>query len=225
VSKSRWGERGPGDLRTNGRTRPKAEPGTHNRRARRAAKARRQADQDSILDPTPRRIDEVPHEFAQRREARRRAEREAFWAGKTDADVLGMSLERSRIECAGLGGEWFLGLFLTAVPMWAHRHYRTDPKEREQRAHALGDVIAESQAAAAIADPDARGTERKGDVAKVFNALAEGMAIGAYCPGGTSPFMGHVWEVVGTELRVTNEAFCTRYPLDDDAFWAEGEAA
>jgi hypothetical protein len=171
------------------------------------------------------RIDAATNDFARRREARRRAERAAFWADKTDADVLAMSLERSERECAGLGGDWFLGLFLTAVPMWAHRHYRTDPSERERRAHELGDdVIACSQGAAAIADPEARGGE-KGEIAKVFNAIAEGIALGAYCPGGTSPFMGLVWEVVGSELRVTNRAFCARFPLDDDAFWAEGAAA
>lgn len=215
MSKSRWGERGPGDLRTNGRTRPKAEPGTHNRRARRAQKAQ----QRGLFEGA------TAEEFVQRRERRRRAEREAFWAGKTAADVLDMSLERSEIECAGLGGDWFLGLFLTAVPMWAHRHYRTDPKERERRAHELGfEVISHSQGAAAIADPDARGST-KGEIATVFNAIAEGVAIGAYCPGGSSPFMGVVWEVVGAELRMTNRAFCTRYPLDDDSYWMQGEAA
>ena len=190
--------------------------GLHNRAARRASKARpRPPLQRSAADT---------EEFIRQHFKRRRAEREAFWAGKTDADVLEMSLERSESECAGLGGEWFLGLFLTAVPMWAHRHYRTDPKDRERRAHELGDVIAYSQGAAAIADPDARASE-KGEIAKVFNAIAEGMGIGAYCPGGTSPFMGIVWEVVGSELRVTTRAFCARYPLDDDAFWAEAAAA
>lgn len=192
--------------------------GTHNRKARRAAKAR----QRGLFE---RSAGETAQAFAQRREARRRAEREAYWAGKTTADILDMSLERSESESDGLGGDWFLGLFLTAVPMWAHRHYRTEPKEREQRAHELGELISASQAAAAIADPDARGTECKGDVAKVFNALAEGMAIGAYCPGGTAPFMGVIWEVVGTELRMTNRAFCARYPLDDDSYWKQDEAA
>lgn len=192
--------------------------GAHNRAARRAAKAQ----QRDVFPALPK---ETAEDYGRRRDARRRAEREAFWAGKTDADVLGMSLELNEKECAGLGGDWFLGLFLTAVPMWAHRHYRTDPKEREHRAHDLGDVIAESQAAAAIADPDARGTAHEGDVAKVFNAIAEGLAIGAYCPGGTAPFLGYVWEAVGSELRVTNEAFCTRYPLDDEAFWKQDEAA
>lgn len=190
--------------------------GTHNRKARRAAKAR----QRGLFEPS----DETD-EFIRRRGARRRAERAAFWAGKTDADILDMSLERSESECAGLGGDWFLGLFLTAVPMWAHRHYRTDPTERERRAHELGEVICESQGGAAIADRDAHGTECEGDVTRVFNAIAEGMAIGAYCPGGTPPFMGLVWEVVGAELRVTNRAFCARYPLDDDSFWQQDEAA
>jgi hypothetical protein len=214
VSKSRWGERGPGDLRTNGRTRPKAEPGTHNRRARRAAKA---------TAPRERSAAETD-EFIRQRQARRRAERDAFWAGKTEADILDMSLERSERESAGLGGDWFLGLFLTAVPMWAHRHYRTGPEQRERRAHELGEVIAYSQGAAAISDPDARCSE-KGEIAKVFNALAEGMAIGAFCPGGTSPFMGLVWEVVGGELRMASRAFCARYPLDEDSFWKQDEAA
>lgn len=216
MTKGRWGERGPGHLRTNGRTRPKAEAGTHNRRARRAA----QSQQRGLFEPAA----VGASEFTRRRDARRRAEREAYWARKTAADILEMSLERSEQDCAGLGGDWF-GLILIAIPMWVHRHYRTDPKARELRAHELGEVIAESQAAAAIADPDARGTEHRGDIAKVFNALAEGIAIGAYCPGGTAPFMGRVWEVVGSELRVTSRAYCTRYPLADDSYWKEEDAA
>lgn len=188
--------------------------GTHNRAARRASKAQQRAPLS----------DAEAEEFSRKRRERRRAEREALWAGKTDADILDMSLERSEKEGAGLGGDWFLGLLLTAVPMWAHRHYRTDPTARERRAHELGDAIAFSQASAAISDPDAR-CSAKGEISKVFNAIAEGIAIGAYSPGGTSPFMGLVWEVVGSELRVTNRAFCARYRLDDDAFWAEDEAA
>src|SRR5262245_37321400 len=176
----------------------KSSGGTHNRKARRAAAA-----QGGLFEPKA----ESAEEFVQRREARRRAEREAFWAGKTDADILDMSLERSERERTGLGGDWFLGMFLTAVPQWVRRHYRTDPNERVKRAHELGEVIAFSQGAAAIADPDARSHE-KGEVEKVFNALAEGMAIGAFCPGGTPPFMGVTWEVVGSGLRVTSREFC-----------------
>jgi hypothetical protein len=183
--------------------------------------SKRKAKQADLFEKPP----ETPEEFAKRREAGRRAEREAFWAGKSSDDVDGMALEQNERECAGLGGDWFLGLFLTAVPMWAHRHYRTDPDARIQRAHELGDeVISACQGMAAIGDSDARASVQ-GDIATSFNAIAEGIAIGAYCPGGTSPFMGLTWEVVGNELRVTNRAFCARYPLDDDSFWQQDEAA
>lgn len=184
--------------------------GTHNRKARRAAKAQ----QRGLFEPAL----ESLEAFVARRDARRRAEREAFWSGKTDADIEAMALERSASEWQGLGGQWFLPLLLDAVPRWATRHYRTDPTERERRAHELGDVVSESQAAAAIADPDARGTACEGDVAKVFNAIAEGLAIGAYCPGGAMA-AGMRWEVSGAELRVTRGLFCSRYPVDDPNYW------
>jgi|GEM_PF-2069774 len=184
--------------------------GTHNRKARRAAKAQ----QRSLSEPAL----ETLEAFVARREARRRAEREAFWAGKTDADIEAMALERSASEWQGLGGQWFLPMLLDAVPRWATRHYPTDPKERERRAHELGEVLAYAQAAAAIADRDAIGTAREGDIAEVFNAIAEGLAIGAYCPGGATA-AGMRWEVSATELRVTNGMFCARYPVDDPNYW------
>jgi hypothetical protein len=184
--------------------------GTHNRKARRAAKAQ----QRSVFEPAL----ESLEAFVARREARLRAAREAFWSGKTDADIEAIALERSASEWQGLGGQWFLPLLLDAVPRWATRHYPTDPKERERRAHELGDVISTSQAAAAIADRDARGTEREGAIAQVFNAIAEGLAIGAYCPGGVMA-AGMRWEVSATELRVTHGLFCARYPVDDPNYW------
>lgn len=183
--------------------------GTHNRKARRAAKA-----QGRLFEPAP----SDPEEFARKREVRRRAEREAFWAGKTDADIEAMALERSSAEWQGLGGQWFLPLFLDALPRWATRHYTTEPSARQKRAHELAETICALQGAAAIADPDARGTGAEGEVAEVFNAVAEGLAIGAYCPGGVMA-AGMRWEVSGAELRVTHGLFCARYPLDDPNYW------
>jgi len=193
------------------RVTPKNEAGTHNRAARRAAKAQ----QRGLFEPAP----ESLEAFTARREARRRAEREAFWAGKTDADIEALALEQSERDSGGIGGEWFLPMLLDAVPRWATRHYATDPKARAERAHDLAEIIAYSQAAAAIVDPDARGTECEGSITEVFNAIAEGLAIGAYCPGGTQPFAGVKWEIIGTELRVTNGAFCARYPVADPNYW------
>ncbi len=161
----------------------------------------------------------VLEEFLRKREARRRAEREAFWATKTDADVEGMALEQNERESGELGGQWFLPMLLDAVPRWATRHYSTDPQARATRAHELAEVIAYSQGAAALSDPEARGTGAEGDVAKVFNAIAEGLAIGAYCPGGTQPFAGMKWEIVGDGLRVTNGGFCARYPVNIPDYW------
>lgn len=185
--------------------------GTHNRKARRAGKAR---------PPERSKPPEDAADFIRRREARRRAEREAFWASKTEADVEAMALEQSERESGALGGQWFLPLLLDAVPRWATRHFTTDPDARVKRAHDLGEnIIACSQGAAAVADQDARGTAHEGDVAEIFNAIAEGLALGAYCPGGTPGVSGMKWEVVGNELRVTHGRFCARYPVNDPGYW------
>ena len=186
--------------------------GVHNRAARRAAKA---TQRDLFPEPPK----ETAEEFARRRYERRRAEREAFWAGKTSDDVEAMALEQNERESAGMGGQWFLPLLLDAIPRWATRHYTTDPKARAERAHELAEIIAYSQAAAAIVDPDAHGTECEGSITEAFNAIAEGLAIGAYCPGGTQPFAGLKWEVVGDELRATHGRFCARYPVADPGYW------
>lgn len=177
--------------------------GKHNRAARRASKAQPRGASDAEI---------VAAEFIRKRDERRRAEREAFWAGKTDADIQAMKLAES---AAGKWDTTFLALMMVAVPGWVERHFRTEPDVRVKRAHELGEVIAYSQGAAAICDPDARCSE-EGEIAKVFNAMAEGLAIGAYCPDGAT-FIGINWIVSGAELRVTNGAFCTRYPLGEAA--------
>lgn len=191
-----------------------ASPGVHNRKARRAAKAHQRDLMDTTAADEARIAERVRQRFEQMR-----AEREAYWKGVSDADLQAMALERSDEESAGLGGPWFLPMLMDAVPRWAALHYQT--ADRAARAHELGEIIAYSQGAAAIADPDARAST-KGEIAKVFNAIAEGLAIGAYCPGGAT-FAGLNWEVVGATLRVTNRGFCASYPVNDPAHWeAEG---
>lgn len=123
------------------------------------------------------------------RQARERAERDAKWAATSDEDLLRMRIQESRggldlITSACLG---------VAVPMWIDRMRFWLPRERQQRAHALVEIIAHHQAIAAICDTEARGTARRGDLGVAFNAIAEGLACLAYCPGGVV-FAGHHWE-------------------------------
>lgn len=174
---------------------------TLNRKARRVAKAKgRSKGGAANID------DAAIAERIAARFRRQRAERAAYWASVTDAELLDMRLEESAREADGLGGPWFLPLLIDAVPLWIQRHAATPPDARVARAHALGELIAYSQASAAIADPDARGTERKGSIGELFNAVAEGLAIGAYCPGGAL-FAGHLWQVVDGKLRTTTRTY------------------
>lgn len=200
------------------RPEPKSAGGTHNRKARRAARA-----QQPELPLAP------VYDEAKWREGyeRRRAERNAFWASKTDADLEDMRLAESG---ALRWDPLFQGLLFEAIPLWVHRHYRTDPEERVRRAHEVGEILAFSQGAAEIgeqaANHDSCPTAQiraHGEIGKCFNALAEGLAIGAYCPEGAT-FNGINWAVVGHQLRVTNRGFCAVFPLDDEAFWKEPAA-
>jgi hypothetical protein len=121
-----------------------------------------------------------------RKQERDRARREAAPPGA----LLRMRLADSRAACDPM-----LALFLqAAVPMWIDRMRDWDPRSIEQTAHDLADPISCSQGIAAMVDPDARGTERKGELSKSFNAVAQGLACLAFCPGGIV-FGGHHWEV------------------------------
>lgn len=180
---------------------PKSAGGTHNRKARRAAKA-----QQAALPLPP--FDESKWHASYER---RRAERKAYWASKTDADFEEMRLT----ESAALAWDpLFRALLLEAIPLWVRRHHRTDPDARVRRAHELGEnIVCASQAIAALCDSDARGTEQKGSMTEAFNAIAEGLAIGAYCPEGAT-FIGVNWAVVGDALRTTHLTHCTAELID-----------
>lgn len=189
---------------------PKLAAGTHNRKARRAAKARGETPAaPGLFDAAD--AAAIAARIAERFR-RQRAEREAYWSAVTEDELLEMRLQESERDMADIGGPWFLPLLFDAVPGWIERHARTPPAEREARAHTLGEIIAYSQGAAAICDSDARGTEEDGATAAVFNAIAEGLAIGAFCPGGAM-FAGRLWEVDGARLRVFTRLACGQVHL------------
>lgn len=121
--------------------------------------------------------------------ARMRAERQAKWAATSDEDILRMRIEASEQDVDAVT-KGFLGL---TVPMWIELMRPWRPERRVQKGHELVEIIAYEQAIAAICEPEARGTARKGEVARGFNAIAQGLAVLAYCPGGIV-FAGHHWE-------------------------------
>jgi hypothetical protein len=186
---------------------PKVAGGAHNRKARRVTAAK-----DRKASPEPLDVAAVAARIAERRRRERDA-RKSYWKAVTHEELLEMRLEQSERESDGIGGQWFLPLLFEAVPGWIQRHAATPPAEREARAHVLGEIIAYSQGAAAICDPDARGTEQLGQVAQVFDAIAEGLAIGAFSPGGAL-FAGRLWEVNQGRLRVFTRSACGQVKLD-----------
>lgn len=121
---------------------------------------------------------------------RERAEREAKWAAMTDEDILRLRLEESRGDIDPLTRA-FIG---ATVPMWIDQMRPWRPERRLLKARELADVIAFEQCSAALCDPEARGTGKKaGGLAKAFNAIAQGLALIAFCPGGVV-FGGHHFE-------------------------------
>ena len=71
-----------------------------------------------------------------------------------------------------------------AVPLWIERHRDTDPSTRNYRALELSGVIASH------GDDLMYGGKH---CAETFNALAEGLALMAYSPGGVK-FAGLHWQ-------------------------------
>lgn len=134
--------------------------------------------------------DERVAERVRLRFAKMRAEREAYWASRTEEDLLRMRIEQSENDVPPL-----MRLFLcTSVPMWIHETRFWRAEYREQKAHELGEELAASQALVADDNPEGRaGKGEQGDVAAGFNLLAQGLALLAYCPGGVV-FAGQHWE-------------------------------
>ncbi len=127
--------------------------------------------------------------------ARMRVEREAYWASRTEEQLLQMRLEESQGDIDPMTRS-MLGL---AVPLWIDRMRFWRWEYRQQVAVLCRDVIAHHQGIAAICDTEARGTARKGDLALCFNAMAQGLGLLAFCPGGIV-FAGHHWEAHTPEV-------------------------
>ena len=121
--------------------------------------------------------------------ARQRAEREAKWAATSDEEILRMRIEGSKRDLDAVTTA-FLGL---TVPMWIELMRPWQAERRARKAQELVEIIAYEQAIAAICEVEARGTARKGEIARGFNAIAQGLACLAFCPGGIV-FAGHHWE-------------------------------
>jgi hypothetical protein len=152
---------------------------------------RKQSRQPSVeLDDAERAAEEQRiSEIIRLRYERERAAREAFWAKQTPEDILRMRIEESRGALDPVTSA-FLGM---TVPLYIEEMRDWSPDRRVHTAHELGEIVAFSQGAAALADPEARGTAKRGELAKVFNAIARGLACLAYCPGGVV-FAGNHWE-------------------------------
>lgn len=73
-----------------------------------------------------------------------------------------------------------------AVPLWMLDLYYRTPEQRCAIARRCSQVLAER------ADNLMFGNKKKGETAQVFNALAEGLAVAAYQPGGVT-FAGRHW--------------------------------
>jgi hypothetical protein len=81
-----------------------------------------------------------------------------------------------------------------AVPMWIWQLQGSTPEQRVVIARRCADHVAERGDVLMYGNRrnGRRTSEARGDCAKAFNALAEGLATGAYQPGGVT-FAGQHW--------------------------------
>lgn len=113
----------------------------------------------------------------------------------TDLEVLSRAIEESRGTLDPL-----LSVCLSlAVPLWIDRVRSWTPEERQAKAHAAGHMVAYGAGAAAVAtagkERGKKGKKKRPNqgAADVFNAMACGLALLAFCPGGIT-FAGQHWE-------------------------------
>lgn len=92
-----------------------------------------------------------------------------------------------------------LGMALSAaVPIWIER-LRLEPWSYvQERANACADIVAGK------GDIIMFRSKKKGETAGAFNALAEGIACLAFCPGGVKMFGEH-WEAAHPSLDNGND--------------------
>jgi len=118
-----------------------------------------------------------------------RERKQAHLSSLSDADLLALRIEESRGDVDPVTRQ----LLLLAVPLWIDRFRFWSGAARERLAQRLVETIAYSQGIAAICEPDARGTEERGAMREGFNAIAQGLALLAFCPGGVV-FAGEHWQ-------------------------------
>jgi hypothetical protein len=109
-----------------------------------------------------------------------------------DAEILRRSIEETRRDTDPL-----MAICLScAVPLWIEKVRQWTPDMRQVKAHAASHVICYGSGAADVATGGKeRGKgRRKGAAAEVFNSIACGLAILAFCPGGVT-WGGNHWEV------------------------------
>lgn len=74
-----------------------------------------------------------------------------------------------------------------AVPLWQMRVRTWSEDQRIERGRIVGYIVAEHGDNIMFRGP------KKGDTARAFNAMAEGLAIASFSPGGVT-FCGRHWE-------------------------------
>lgn len=78
-----------------------------------------------------------------------------------------------------------------AVPLWIHEFRKLTPEERIKIVRECGDIVAEK------GDVIQFKSKKRGETAKAFNALAKGIAVLAFSPGGVT-FLGDHYEATLT---------------------------
>jgi hypothetical protein len=130
-----------------------------------------------------------------------------------DAEILRRSIEETRDATDPL-----MALCLSfAVPLWIDMVRSWTPEARQAKAQAAGHMIAYGAGAADVATGGKeRGKgRRKGAAAEVFNAVACGLAILAYQPGGVT-WGGSHWEARDTAKHKENDFLPEWVDVKDD---------
>lgn len=74
-----------------------------------------------------------------------------------------------------------------AIPLWIEQLKGLSWDDLTERAHRAAQIVAEK------GDIIQYASTKPGETAKAFNALAEGVAVLSFCPGGVT-FLGDHWE-------------------------------
>lgn len=80
------------------------------------------------------------------------------------------------------------GTLSISVPLYIEKWKNSSPEQRVERARECAQIVAEK------GDVILFRTNKKGDSAKAFNALAEGIALLSFAPGGVTIFGLHFEE-------------------------------